>query len=219
MKTSESIKTIIPALLRAQKRIEGAEKNAQNPYFKSKYADLPAVIEACKSALNENDIVALQPIQGGCVETILIHSSGEWLSSETNIVCKAQNDPQAYGSAITYARRYGLQSFVLMPAEDDDSELAMNRVHVKTKLTEDEQLELKAGLTLDKPLSTTATDLVLELATKMSKTDDSMNLKAWASTISLTYFKVDNSAAIKKLETEKLKEGIERITAKLEGMK
>lgn len=127
MKTSDSIKAIVPALLNAQRQIIGAKKESENPYFKSKYADLPSVIEACKGALNDNEITVLQPINGSVVETILIHVSGEWISSETNIVCKAPNDPQAYGSAITYARRYGLQSMVLMPAEDDDGEGAMNR--------------------------------------------------------------------------------------------
>ncbi len=135
MKQSESIAKITPALLVAQKKITVAIKDSENPFFKSKYADLPAVIDACKSALNDSDIIALQPIQGDKVETILIHSSGEWLSSETNIVCKAQNDPQAYGSAITYARRYGLQSFMLIPAEDDDAEGAMDRKKKPEKQT------------------------------------------------------------------------------------
>lgn len=146
MNHSESISKITPALLEAQKKITAASKDAENPYFKSKYADLPSVIDACKSALNESDIVALQPIQGDIVETVLIHSSGEWLSSETKIVCKAQSDPQAYGSAITYARRYGLQSFVLMPAEDDDGEGAMDRNKKPEKQIDVAEL-LKSGLT------------------------------------------------------------------------
>lgn len=141
MKTSESIKAIVPALISAQKKIKFAVKDSENPFFKSKYAGLPNVIEACKDILNDNGIVALQPIQGDFVETTLIHTSGEFISSETKIICSKQNDPQAYGSAITYARRYGLQSFVLMPAEDDDGEGAMDR----NKESESDKF-FKAGL-------------------------------------------------------------------------
>jgi len=124
MKTSESIIKIIPALLEVQKKIEAVEKKADNPFFHSKYADLNSLIDACKEILNTNNIVILQPISDQHVETILIHNSGEWLSSKTKIVCKSDNNPQDQGSAITYARRYGLQSMLFMSAEDDDGEKA-----------------------------------------------------------------------------------------------
>lgn len=131
MKTSESIIKITPLFLNAQKAIESAKKDAENPYFKSKYADLNAVMLACKDILNENEIAVLQPVVGMTVETILIHTSGEFFSSETPIVCKSQNDPQALGSAITYARRYGLQSMVFISAEDDDAEKATSHTPVQ----------------------------------------------------------------------------------------
>lgn len=124
MKTSESILKITPAFLNAQKKIESVVKDQSNPFFKSKYADLSAVIEACKEKLNAEGIAILQPIDGMTVETILVHTSGEWYSSSTPIVSKEQNNPQALGSAITYAKRYGLQSMVLLPAEDDDGNRA-----------------------------------------------------------------------------------------------
>lgn len=124
MKTSETIIKIIPALLEAQKKIESVTKEADNPYFKSKYADLNSLMEACKKILNDNGILILQPVTLEGVETILIHNSGEWLSSITKIVCKSDNNPQDQGSAITYARRYGLQSMLFMSAEDDDGEKA-----------------------------------------------------------------------------------------------
>jgi hypothetical protein len=122
MKTSESIIKIAPAYLTAQKLIESAVKDAENPFFHSKYANLNAVMDACKKALNDNQISILQPVMGDVVETILLHSSGEWFSSQTAIVTNKQNDPQAMGSAISYARRYGLQSMVFIGAEDDDGE-------------------------------------------------------------------------------------------------
>ncbi len=135
MKTSETIVKIAGAVLKAQKQMEGAKKDSANPFFKSKYADYGAVLEACKSALNDNGITILQPhISQVCgesvsdyVETILLHESGEFLSSQTPIICAKKSDPQALGSAITYARRYSLQSLVALPAEDDDGEKGMAR--------------------------------------------------------------------------------------------
>lgn len=139
MKSSESITTIAKSLVKAQKEMEGAKKGAKNPFFKSKYADYNAVLEACKSSLNDEGITILQPhkmvIDGdqqvAFVETILLHESGEFISSETKIEVSKKNDPQSLGSAITYARRYGLQSLVALPSEDDDGESAMSRKDFK----------------------------------------------------------------------------------------
>jgi hypothetical protein len=148
MKSSPEIDKVAPALLMAQTRIGAATKDAANPFFKSRYADLGAVMEACKEALNDQKICVLQPVghENGVqyVETILLHSSGQFISDQMRIeppmkmVCPNQNknetfapflapDPQAQGSAITYARRYALQSMLFIPAEDDDGEVAMNR--------------------------------------------------------------------------------------------
>lgn len=132
MKTSESIKAISTALVKAQKEIKAVTKDAANPFFKSKYADLPAVIEAIKKPLNDNGIVFLQPVDGEVVRTRLIHESGEWIEDDgVKIICAKPNDPQAQGSAITYARRYGLMSFLSIPTEDDDAESAMDRTPAK----------------------------------------------------------------------------------------
>lgn len=125
MTTSTEVKQITVAFLNAQKKIESVIKDSSNPFFKSKYADLTAVIDACKDKLNAEGIAILQPINGMTVETILIHTSGEWFSSQTPIVSKDDHNPQALGSAITYAKRYGLQSMVLLPAEDDDGQRAV----------------------------------------------------------------------------------------------
>jgi hypothetical protein len=124
MNKSESILKISVALLKAQKKIQSVTKDASNPYFKSKYADLASVINACKDELNSEGITVLQPVDEMYVETCLLHESGEYMSALTPIVCKSQNNPQDLGSAITYARRYGLQSFILLPAVDDDGEKA-----------------------------------------------------------------------------------------------
>ena len=123
----ESIKQIAVALLKAQHEMSNPIKGATNPFFKSKYADLNAVREAVIPVLNAHGIVVLQPMvhenDRNFVRTVLLHESGEMLESFTEIVYK-QNDAQAQGSGITYARRYGLQSMVCVGADDDDGNAA-----------------------------------------------------------------------------------------------
>jgi len=122
MKTSESIKQLAAAINRAQKKIGAAVKGNSNPFFKSKYADLGAVMEACKEHLNAEGITVLQPVHsdetGDYVETVLLHDSGEFMSSRMRML--PSKNMQELGSATSYARRYGLQSMVFIPAEDDD---------------------------------------------------------------------------------------------------
>lgn len=132
MNKSETIGKLAAALVKAQLKIGSAKKDSANPFFKSKYADLGAVVEALKDPLNEAGISYLQIVGrdelGTFVETTLIHESGEFISGLTPVMVAKANDPQALGSAITYARRYGLQAMLGIPAEDDDGEKAMGRV-------------------------------------------------------------------------------------------
>lgn len=134
MKTSESIKELAPALLKAQKGIKAALKDSTNPHFKSKYADLSSVIDAVKAALNDQGILFTQGVEGAesgvAVETRLIHQSGEFIAS-TITVPVVKNDAQGVGSAITYGRRYGLQAICGVPAEDDDGNAATKAGEVK----------------------------------------------------------------------------------------
>ena len=130
MNKSESIKQLAAALNKAQSEMSGAKKLSKNPFFKSKYADLKEVIECVKAPFANNGLSFSQfPISSdgfAGVETILMHESGEYISNEFTLKC-AKNDPQGMGSAITYARRYSLQSVAGVPAEDDDGESAMKR--------------------------------------------------------------------------------------------
>lgn len=133
LKTSESIKNLSKALLKAQSQMGAAKKDAKNPFFKSTYADLPTVMEVVKLPLNEAGIVVLQPSSHhdgkNFITTTLIHSeTGEWMQSETEVVSAKANDPQAFGAAQTYARRFGLQAMLFIPAEDDDGNMASGRV-------------------------------------------------------------------------------------------
>lgn len=131
MKTSESIKEISAALCKAQLKIKAAVKDATNPHFRSKYADIASVIEAVREPLNAAGISFLQPVsatsEGVAVETVLLHSSGEWLSETLNLPVSKQ-DAQGVGSAITYGRRYGLMAMCGVPADDDDGNAAMRKI-------------------------------------------------------------------------------------------
>lgn len=133
MNRSDSITKIAAALVKAQGAMGNALKDSKNPFFKSSYADLNAVREACLPALNANGVSVLQPtvhVDGRAyVETVLLHESGEFISSLTEVLCAKQNDPQAHGSGISYARRYGLQSLVNLGSADDDGEGAMGRIN------------------------------------------------------------------------------------------
>ena len=123
------MKNIATALLKAQSEMSNAKKGAVNPFFKSKYADLNSIREAVIPTLNANGITVLQPIVHvdgkNFVKTILLHETGEMLESLTEIVYNKINDAQAQGSGISYARRYSLQSFVCVGADDDDGNKAV----------------------------------------------------------------------------------------------
>jgi hypothetical protein len=123
------MKQIATALLKAQSEMSNPKKGATNPFFKSKYADLNSIREAVIPILNSNGISVLQPIvhvdNKNFVKTILLHESGELMESLTEIIYNKINDAQAQGSGISYARRYSLQSFVCVGADDDDGQKAM----------------------------------------------------------------------------------------------
>ena len=138
MNKSTEIKNLAMALHKAQGKIKAALKDSTNPHFRSKYADLSSVVEAVKAPLHSEGIVFLQGIEdaenGVAVETMLLHVSGEWISSTLKIPASKQ-DAQGYGSAITYGRRYGLQSMCGVPAEDDDGNAATASPPPTTRIT------------------------------------------------------------------------------------
>jgi len=129
MNRSESIVKISAALVKAQSEMSNAKKGASNPFFKSKYADLNSIREAALPVLNAHGITVIQPtcvVDGvNYVETILLHESGEYISSLTQIVVDKVTDAQKHGSGLSYARRYALQSIVCLGAEDDDANAAV----------------------------------------------------------------------------------------------
>jgi len=147
MNKSESISKLAPALVKAQSVMAGAVKSQSNSFFKSKYANLEEVIRVVKDSFAEQGLSFVQfPISSegmAGVETIILHESGEFIGNEFLLKC-SKSDPQGMGSAITYARRYGLQSACGIPSEDDDGNAASAPKEKWQVIA-----ELKAATTID----------------------------------------------------------------------
>ena len=127
------MKNIYKALLNAQMKIENASKDGKNPHFKSKYATLESVLGAVKQTANECGIVIVQgngaDTFGQFVNTVLIYGeSGETIDSKVYLLLD-KNNMQGLGSAITYARRYGLASMFAIGQDDDDGNAASKQSH------------------------------------------------------------------------------------------
>lgn len=121
---------LFAALAVAQAEMGPALKQSNNPHFKAKYADLGNVMEACLPALNRNGIAVVQPIgqdeTGPYVKTILLHASGETMDFCRCPLIVNKDDMQGFGSAVTYARRYGLMAMAGIAPEDDDGNAAVS---------------------------------------------------------------------------------------------
>lgn len=131
MKRSESIIEITKALLAFQKEIEVIAKSETNPFFKSLYAPLPEILRAIKEPLLKNGIVLMQfPYGEHGLETVLMHTSGEWMS-ETYFMKPSKDDPQGEGSRITYQRRYAIGAILNLNVDVDDDANASSDVSKK----------------------------------------------------------------------------------------
>ncbi len=130
MMQSENIIEITGALIKLQSKLDFASKDSSNPFFKSKYADLATVWATCKDLLTENNLAVVQQMDivesKNVLVTTLFHSSGQWFKSIAPLN-PVKNDPQAYGSAITYMRRYSLCAMLGIIQDDDDAEKCMDR--------------------------------------------------------------------------------------------
>ena len=130
MQTSEQLNELASALSKAQGEITGALKSADNPFFKSKYADLAACWDAARGPLTANGLCVVQTpstTEDGAVQvtTRLLHSSGQWI--EDAMACRpAKADAQALGSITTYLRRYGFAAICGLAQVDDDGESAVD---------------------------------------------------------------------------------------------
>lgn len=141
MLLSPEIIDLIPALHRAKAEFAAVTKDAFNPHFRSKYADLGAVLDAVEPALQKHGLMIVQPTlvtEDGRhrVQTILFHVSGQWMASEWELH-PVKADPQGEGSALTYGRRYGVMALLGLAPEDDDGNDASTRN--STQRTENER--------------------------------------------------------------------------------
>lgn len=128
MTYSEQINELATALAKAQSQIEGAKKDSTNPHFRSSYADLASVWDACRKPLTANGLSVIQSAENSAegyygVTTMLLHTSGQWMRG-TLYLKPVKDDPQGAGSALTYARRYSLSAMVGIAPEDDDANAA-----------------------------------------------------------------------------------------------
>lgn len=127
MRKSDSIAKLAPALVAAQAEVENATKNANNPHFRSQYADLAEIIRTVKPVFTSHGLAIMQMpgLEEGhaTVETMLVHESGEWITGMAGAPL-AKSDPQGVGSAITYLRRYSLAALAGIAQEDDDGNAA-----------------------------------------------------------------------------------------------
>lgn len=136
MNQSESIAKLATALSIVQGKLSHAKKDSANPFFKSTYADLESVWEACRGLLSENGLSVLQfpgVYEEGTMSltTTLAHSSGEWIS-QTMSLPVSKPDAQGSGSALTYMRRYALAAVVgVVQADDDGNSAVQSKVYNK----------------------------------------------------------------------------------------
>jgi hypothetical protein len=138
MNKSESIKNIAGALVKFQSSVSKVAKESNNPFFKSKYASLANILDTIQKPLSECGLAISQFPDANALTTIILHAdSGEWMESSYVMPVAKQNDPQAMGSAITYARRQSIGSILnLNIDDDDDGEKAMGRqIPKKDELT------------------------------------------------------------------------------------
>lgn len=143
MKHSESINEIADALSKVQGEIEDATKDSQNPHFKSSFASLASVYEACRKLLAKNGIAVIQSpstTDNGSVRitTMLAHKSGQYFSDEFDLTPKDKS-PQSLGSCVTYGRRYSLMAMVGIAQDDDDGQAASQPQRPQSRQTPNAQ--------------------------------------------------------------------------------
>lgn len=134
------MKEIATALARAQANMKTADKSSVNPHFKSKYADLAEVWDACREALTTEGLSVVQLVQrspeGPYLRTILLHSSGESIESETPLFLPQVASMQNLGSAVTYAKRISLMAIAGISVGEADDDGEENRRSIESAETD-----------------------------------------------------------------------------------
>ena len=150
MNNSADIKDLTLALAKFHSIVGKIKKDAKNPFFKSSYASLSHILDEIAEPLQISGLVITQFPDGDSLTTMLIHAeTGQYLSASYTMPVAKQNDPQALGSSISYARRYAVSSILSLQIDDDDAEGAMNR---NAKQNEDKRPWLNTGEHLNKAM-------------------------------------------------------------------
>ncbi len=179
--------TLVNALVKAQQEIDHVVQDGNNPFFKSDYATLKEVIDSVKKPLNDNGILLQQESHdcdnGACVETIFYGHGGK-LSTGRVTIPASKHDPQAYGSALSYAKRYSLLMAcgVATKKDDDDAEMAMQRNKSKSKSVKSKNIaKFNFEKTGGKTVSTNdIEDYLLILASNLKDPDNVLHKKSFA---------------------------------------
>lgn len=200
MNQSEQIDQVASALAKAQGQIVPAIKDCSNPFFKSKYADLSSIWNACREPLSKNNLSVVQTmdtIDGKLILcTLLLHSSGQWIKSLMPVIA-TKNDAQGIGSALTYMRRYSLAAMVgITSDDDDDGNSAVSTSYQKKQ-------EVPAKKTTDETLSPDQAKEIQELFLLCS---DGYEKNFWI--FLKDQFNVSKIESIPKSQYERVKRGI-----------
>lgn len=186
METSTNIGNLAKALATAQGQFKPIKREAVNPFFKSRYADLAGIIDATRDALTKNGLMVSQLVSvndGVHVTTLLAHESGEWIR-ETLLMKPKADDPQSIGGAITYGRRYSLGAILGVASEDDDDGNAAGKDGQKKPEPQAEQPKAETTATTgqtgrkpqvsnpDDPITGPQSRAINALLTKLNITDD-----------------------------------------------
>jgi hypothetical protein len=217
MQKSETVGELAKALAVAQGEIEGAKKDSENPFFKSKYADLASIRDACQAALSKQGIAIVQ-VPGTVitenatvisVETLLMHSSGEWISGDLSAI-PVKDDPQGIGSCITYLRRYAMASFAGVAPEDDDGNAASQGNGSRpTRQTQRPQSQKSVEITKIK-------QALVDTCKLLNKAGDS---PVWGAKRLDEFANQEYGANADSLELEPLRELLQKLSNKLDMLK
>ena len=214
-KRSESITNLAKSLVAVQKVLEIAKKDKENEYYSSSYADLTSVWDACRKPLTDNGLCIIQtgkflPEHPNmvCIETTLLHTSGEFITSEL-VATPVKQNPQGVGSSITYLRRYGLQAIVGICPDDDDGNEASGQEKSKAKPKPEPVAKDPAKSTKKYK------DALHALQTAILRYTDNDNGKAAACLMELAkkrgFNKVKKTSDLIFLEIEILQEDVEKL--------
>jgi hypothetical protein len=221
MNKSETIGALAKALSAAQSTMKSASKDSVNPFFKSRYADFQSIWEAAREPITKNGLAIVQSVSvkeggGSVLTTFLLHSSGEWISGEYPIQ-PVKSDPQSFGSAVTYAKRYSLAAIVgIVAGEEDDDGNAASRspVYNQNNIQEPSQLKKQAPkVPVPAKTASQKPDKMFDLILKIN------SLPGAARSMFLNEFKVLDTRDLLEADHDKILSLYDKVTSpELNGM-